>query len=178
MATLPVIPTSDANDRKEWYPVGLQNLQLKRNASGEPIYPQQAVESHIRAWRSLYWLRGQVQEILARLNVIQNGPIVGPDARPASPQGDSIPPGAVTTIFQGMVVVLSPFPFLDNPISGQYLTDLYNFLQSVPGAWEYGCIQGGSGYYIWPYVDGAPPLAQWAPYLVVGDRVIHKPDVC
>lgn len=113
------------------------------------------------------------------------GNIQDPGGRPRS-RGSNC---SVTTIFQGQTVCLSPFPFSQNPISGVYLTNLYNFLNSIPGAWDFGCLQGG--YYIWPWVDEDPrptlPIpASWAPYLIVtgtispyvGSFIIHRDDVC
>ena len=101
----------------------------------------------------------------------------------------------ITTIFEGQEVCLSPGPFSDNPISGAYQQDLYNFLQQFPGAWQFGCISGiipgvGPGFE-WPWVDIDPRPAfpippSWAPYMIVtgtvspyvGSFVIHRSDTC
>lgn len=124
-------------------------------------------------------------------NANTTGGVIDPGGRPRS-SGTGC---TVTTIFQGQEVCLSPFPLLDNPIAGQYLTDLYNFLQSVPGAWQFGCIQGtgpdGNPLFIWPWVDEDPrptlPIpGDWAPYMIVqgtvlpyvGSFVIHRDVVC
>ncbi len=102
---------------------------------------------------------------------------------------------AVTTIFQGEEVCLSPDPLLSNPISGQYELDLYNFLQQFPGSWDFGCFQGmdprGFRIYTWPWVDIDPRPANpippdWLPAMsVVGTRspylgnfIIHKDPAC
>jgi hypothetical protein len=92
----------------------------------------------------------------------------------------------VSAIFQGREVCLSPFPLLDNAISGEYMLAIYNFLQSVPGAWEFGCIQPSTGYYIWPVpsIDPRPGLPippEWVPYLEVSGCIaayFHTPARC
>ncbi len=166
-----------------------QTIRHRPDIGGVPINIQRELEYLRTAIYQLLDNDNAFRAQIANLKGLQGaqGP-PGPPGSPVaaggtvnSPQPGGGGTGAVTTLFRGQVVVLSPFPFLQNAISGQYMLNLYNFIQTVPGGWEYGCLQSNNTY-TWPVVDMLPPSgiipSDWGPYLIVGNRVLHPDFVC
>lgn len=170
-----------------------QTIRHRPDLTGAPINIQRELE-YLRT--AIYALLDNDAAMLARIVALEKAKKVADTPAPAAPtpQGPQpsgpdiispptpLPGCAVVVTFQGRLVCLSPFPLLDNPISGPYMLALFNFLNSVPGAFEYGCIQS-SGIYTWPQVDDLPPPPlpippDWGPYLIVGNKVIHPSTVC